>query len=66
MEENYQLLRCGKRDMKKLITSALLVLLVLPCMTQTSKKNDELKFNADYFLMRNEFDKALDILSPGS
>ena len=47
--------------MKKLITTALLVLLVLPCMTQTSKKNDELKFNADYFLMRNEFDQALKI-----
>jgi tetratricopeptide (TPR) repeat protein len=46
--------------MKKLITSALFFLLVLPCMTQTLKKNDELKFNADYFLMRNEFDKALD------
>jgi len=47
--------------MKKLFTSALFFLLVLPCMTQTSGKNDEFKFNADYFLMRNEFNKALDI-----
>jgi tetratricopeptide (TPR) repeat protein len=48
--------------MKKLCTSILLVLLlVLPCRTQTSGKNDELKFDADYFLMRNEFDKALKI-----
>jgi tetratricopeptide (TPR) repeat protein len=47
--------------MKKLITSALFLLFVLPCIPQTSGKTDELKFNADYFLMRNEFDKALDI-----
>jgi tetratricopeptide (TPR) repeat protein len=47
--------------MKILFATALLFLLVLPCLTQTSQKNDELKFNADYFLMRNEFDKALEI-----
>jgi len=47
--------------MKKLIISALFIALVLPCMTQTSGKNDELKFDADYFLMRSDFDKALDI-----
>ncbi len=47
--------------MKKLITSVLFILVVLPCMTQTSAKNDEYKFDADYFLMRNDFDKALGI-----
>jgi hypothetical protein len=47
--------------MKILILSALLVLLVLPGVPQTLKQNDELKFNADYFLMRQEFDKALDL-----
>lgn len=53
--------RHGKFHMKKLIISALLILLVLPCIAQTSGKNDELKFDADYFLMRKEFGKALDI-----
>lgn len=58
--------------MKKLITSFLIILLALPCMSQTSVKNDELKFNADYFLMRTEFEKALAIylnildLEPGN
>jgi len=33
----------------------------MPASAQTSARNDELKFNADYFLMRQEFGKALDL-----
>ncbi len=54
----YKQIRFGTGAMKKLITFFLYILLVLPGMAQTSAKNDELKFNADYFLMRNDFDKA--------
>jgi Tol biopolymer transport system component len=38
-----------------------LLLACLPNLAQTSARNDELKFDADYFLMRKEFDKALDL-----
>ncbi len=33
----------------------------MPASAQTSARNDELKFNADYFLMRQEFGKAIDL-----
>jgi len=33
----------------------------LPAISQTLAKNDELKFDADYFLMRKEFEKSLDL-----
>ena len=32
-----------------------------PASAQTSARNDELKFDADYYLMRQEFNKALDL-----
>jgi tetratricopeptide (TPR) repeat protein len=47
--------------MKILIASGILALLVLPGLSQTSKKNDDTKFDADYFLMRQEYSKALDL-----
>jgi tetratricopeptide (TPR) repeat protein len=38
-----------------------LCLAVLSVRSQTSGRNDQLKLDADYFLMRNEYDKALDV-----
>jgi tetratricopeptide (TPR) repeat protein len=35
--------------------------IIIPASAQTSARNDELKFDADYYLMRQEFNKALDL-----
>ncbi len=37
------------------------LLAVLPLPAQTLAKNDDAKFNADYYLMRGDFGKALDL-----
>jgi Tol biopolymer transport system component len=47
--------------MKKVTLLIFVVFIGIAVFAQTSSKNDDLKFDADYYLMQREFDKALDI-----
>jgi hypothetical protein len=47
--------------MRRINVFLIMVIACLPALPQTSSRNDELKFDADYFLMRKEFEKAVDL-----
>ena len=47
--------------MKRFLIFLFFIPIIIPASAQTSVRNDELKFDADYYLMRQEFNKALDL-----
>jgi len=47
--------------MKRFLIFLFFFPIIIPASAQTSVRNDELKFDADYYLMRQEFNKALDL-----